>query len=151
MLPMNRGWLYSHTAEDGATGREFNEAHFEHVVVPHTNVRLPWHGFTEHDYTFVSTYRRHFKLPESAMGRRVFVDFEGVMTASTVWLNGHKLGEYKGGYTPFSFELTPPSARTFRPSATKLTISPSAASIARSRCASCRRPFWRTSSRRRRM
>ena len=106
VLPMNRGWLYSHTAEDGATGREFNDAHFEHVVVPHTNIKLPWHGFTEHDYTFVSTYRRHFKLPESAMGRRVFVDFEGVMTASTVWLNGHKLGEYKGGYTPFSFELT---------------------------------------------
>ncbi len=40
------------------------------------------------------------------MGKRVFVDFEGVMTASTVYLNGHKLGEYKGGYTPFSFELT---------------------------------------------
>jgi len=31
----------------------------------------------------------------------VFVDFEGVMTASTVWINGVKLGEYKGGYTPF--------------------------------------------------
>ena len=29
------------------------------------------------------------------------------MTASTVWINGTKLGEYKGGYTPFSFELTP--------------------------------------------
>jgi len=29
------------------------------------------------------------------------------MTASTVWLNGTRLGEYKGGYTPFSFELTP--------------------------------------------
>jgi beta-galactosidase len=29
------------------------------------------------------------------------------MTASTVWLNGTCLGEYKGGYTPFSFELTP--------------------------------------------
>src|SRR5271155_3737305 len=29
------------------------------------------------------------------------------MTASTVWINGHRLGEYKGGYTPFSFELTP--------------------------------------------
>jgi beta-galactosidase len=35
------------------------------------------------------------------------VDFEGVMTASTVWINGVKLGEYKGGYTPFSFDLTP--------------------------------------------
>src|SRR5215471_5636326 len=29
------------------------------------------------------------------------------MTASTVWINGERLGEYKGGYTPFSFELTP--------------------------------------------
>ncbi len=106
MLPMNRGWLYSRTADDAATAPGFSDAGFEHVVVPHTNIKLPWHSFTEHDYTFVSTYRRHFKLPESAMGKRVFVDFEGVMTASTVYLNGHKLGEYKGGYTPFSFELT---------------------------------------------
>ena len=29
------------------------------------------------------------------------------MTASTVWINGDRLGEYKGGYTPFSFDLTP--------------------------------------------
>jgi beta-galactosidase len=28
------------------------------------------------------------------------------MTASTVWINGVRLGEYKGGFTPFSFELT---------------------------------------------
>ncbi len=46
-------------------------------------------------------------MPAEAKGKRVFVDFEGVMTASTVWINGQKLGEYKGGYTPFSFELTP--------------------------------------------
>ena len=37
------------------------------------------------------------------------MDFEGVMTASTVWINGQRLGEYKGGYTPFSFDLTPTS------------------------------------------
>ena len=106
-LPMNRGWLYSRTAEQAATARDFNDAQFERVVVPHTNVKLPWHGFTEQDYAFISTYRRHFKLPQPAAGKRVFVDFEGVMTASTVWLNGQRLGEYKGGYTPFSFELTP--------------------------------------------
>jgi beta-galactosidase len=46
-------------------------------------------------------------VPPEARGRHIFVDFEGVMTASTVWLNGSRLGEYKGGYTPFSFELTP--------------------------------------------
>jgi beta-galactosidase len=77
------------------------------VVIPHTNIRLPWHSFDEKSYEFVSSYRRHFKLPAQARGKRVFVDFEGVMTASTVWLNGTCLGEYKGGYTPFSFELTP--------------------------------------------
>ena len=106
VLPMNRGWLYGRTSDPAATARDFKDADFEPIIVPHTNMLLPWHSFTERDYTFVSTYRRHFKLPETAMGKRVFVDFEGVMTASTVYLNGHKLGEYKGGYTPFSFDLT---------------------------------------------
>ena len=46
-------------------------------------------------------------FPPEARGKHVFVDFEGVMTASTVWINGERLGEYKGGYTPFSFDLTP--------------------------------------------
>ena len=69
-------------------------------------MKLPWHSFDEKNYEFVSIYRRRFKLPPEVRGRRVFVDFEGVMTASTVWINGVRLGEYKGGYTPFSFELT---------------------------------------------
>ena len=37
----------------------------------------------------------------------MFVDFGGVMTAATVTINGQKLGEHRGGYTPFSYELTP--------------------------------------------
>jgi beta-galactosidase len=76
-------------------------------VLPHTNKMLPWHGFDDAEYEFISTYRRHFRVPSGARGNCVFVDFEGAMTASTVWINGHCLGEYKGGYTPFSFELTP--------------------------------------------
>jgi hypothetical protein len=44
--------------------------------------------------------------PAEARGKRVFVDFEGVMTAATVWINGVRLSEYKGRYTPFSFDLT---------------------------------------------
>ncbi len=95
----------------GAQAPEFDDSAFERVVVPHTNIRLPWHEFDDRAYEFISTYRRRFRLPEDAMAgagpRRVFVDFEGVMTASTVWINGHPLGEYKGGFTPFSFELTP--------------------------------------------
>ncbi|HVJ08633.1 MAG TPA: glycoside hydrolase family 2 TIM barrel-domain containing protein [Acidisarcina sp.] len=107
ILPLNRNWRYSRTATDAAHARDFDDSKFERVVVPHTNIRLPWHSFDDRLYEFVSVYRRRFKLPLEARGHRVFVDFEGVMTASTVWLNGVRLGEYKGGFTPFSFDLTP--------------------------------------------
>src|SRR5271170_4789122 len=107
VLPINRNWRYSPAFVEGAHAREFDDSAFARVVVPHTNVRLPWHSFDEKLYEFVSIYRRRFKLPPEAPGHQVFVDFEGVMTASTVWINGVRLGEYKGGYTPFSFDLTP--------------------------------------------
>jgi beta-galactosidase len=107
VLPLNRNWRFSRTVVDGAHARDFDDSGYERVVIPHTNIRLPWHSFDEKSYEFVSSYRRRFKLPPEARGHRVFVDFEGVMTASTVWINGERLGEYKGGYTPFSFDLTP--------------------------------------------
>jgi len=106
VLPINRRWRYSPKTSAAAHERAFDDSGFDRVTVPHTNVRLPWHGFDDKEYEFVSMYRRHFRLPAGARGRRVFVDFEGVMTASTAWLNGVRLGEYKGGFTPFSFELT---------------------------------------------
>ena len=107
VLPINRNWRYSPRPVEGAHEKDFDDSKFDSVVIPHTNVRLPWHGFDDKRYEFVSLYRRRFKLPEGVRGRHVFVDFEAAMTATTVWLNGTRLGEYKGGYTPFSFELTP--------------------------------------------
>jgi beta-galactosidase len=107
VLPINRNWRFSPTASEAARARDFDDSGFTRVTVPHTNLREPWHSFDEKSYEFVSVYRRRFRLPASARGQRVFVDFEGVMTASKVWLNGEYLGEYKGGFTPFSFELTP--------------------------------------------
>ena len=106
VLPMNRNWRYHPSKVEGAHLANFNDASFEPVVIPHTNIRLPRHSFDDGIYEFVSTYRRRFRYPAAAKGKRVFVDFEGAMTASTVWINGVALGEYKGGFTPFSFELT---------------------------------------------
>jgi beta-galactosidase len=106
VLPINRKWRYHPSKVEGAHLPAFNDAAFESVVIPHTNVSLPWHNFNDKEYEFVSTYRRRFRYPAAARGKRVFVDFEGVMTASTVWINGVPLGEYKGGFTPFSFDLT---------------------------------------------
>ncbi len=106
VYPMNRNWRYLPRPVAGAELPAFDDPAFERVVLPHSNARLPWHNFDDKEYEFVSTYRRTFRLPPEARGKRVFVDFEGAMTASTVWIDGVLLGEYKGGFTPFSFELT---------------------------------------------
>jgi len=44
---------------------------------------LPWRSFDDKSCEFVSLYRRRFKLAPRRRGRHVFVDFEGVTTAST--------------------------------------------------------------------
>ncbi len=106
VLPMNRGWRYHPHDVDGALTVDFDDSAFEQVVIPHANVRLPWHNFDDQTYEFTSIYRRRFKTPSAAQGKRVFIDFEGAMTASSVLINGNLLGEYRGGFTPFSFELT---------------------------------------------
>lgn len=106
ILRMNRNWRYYPGKVDGTELPGFDDSKFEQVVVPHTNVSRPWHNFDDKDYEFISTYRRRFRIPRDAQGKRIFVDFEGAMTASTAWINGVLLGEYKGGFTPFSFELT---------------------------------------------
>ncbi len=98
----NDNWLYAATdlpldAPDSA---------FERVTLPHTNTLLPHHNFDTSEYTFISTYRKHFALPEPLNGRRVYLDFDGAMTAATVSINGHTFEEHRGGYTPFAFDIT---------------------------------------------
>ena len=106
IIPLNDGWLFSDTVRPGATDVVHNDRGYKQVTIPHTNKLLPARGFDEKEYTFVSVYRRHFRLPAGLANHRIFIDFAGVMTAARVFINGVDLGEYKGGYTPFSFELT---------------------------------------------
>lgn len=50
-------------------------------------------------------YQRGFSYQKKA-NTRVFLYFGAVNYLSRVWLNGTKLGEHVGGYTPFNFEIT---------------------------------------------
>ncbi len=45
--------------------------------------------------------------PESWAGKRVFVRFEAVSLVSDVYLNGVHLGQHRGGFAAFCYELTP--------------------------------------------
>jgi len=50
-------------------------------------------------------YRREFSYHKQA-GRRVFVYFGAANYRTVVYLNGEKLGDHEGGFTPFNFEVT---------------------------------------------
>ena len=51
-------------------------------------------------------YRRTFKLPKSWLGQRVLLHFGAVDFQATVWVNGKKAGEHRGGYDGFTFDIT---------------------------------------------
>src|SRR5438270_12067229 len=90
VFPLNRNWLFSAQRAQNDTALHFDDSNFEQVAIPHTNQQLPRPGFDEKSYEFVSIYRRKFRLPPEARGRHAFIDFDGAMTASTVWINGQR-------------------------------------------------------------
>ncbi|CQR54688.1 beta-galactosidase GalA [Paenibacillus riograndensis] len=51
-------------------------------------------------------YRKTFELPPEAADRKWTVTFDGASGLSTVWVNGHLIGEHRGGYIGFSYDLT---------------------------------------------
>lgn len=51
-------------------------------------------------------YRREFAIPGKWLGQQIQLHFEAVDWHAVVWVNGRKMGENKGGYTPFSFDIT---------------------------------------------
>ncbi len=73
------------------------------VTLPHTAnieprvVNNQWQGD--------AWYRKTIEADSRWRGRKVYLDFEGAMNFSEVWLNGIKVAEHLGGYSPFSVEI----------------------------------------------
>jgi hypothetical protein len=51
-------------------------------------------------------YRRTFEVPPSWSSQHVLLNFGAVDWESTVWVNGKKVGTHRGGYDPFTFDIT---------------------------------------------
>ena len=58
------------------------------------------------DYDGVAWYRRSVKLGEEWRGSRVVLRFGAVDYFAEVWLNGQKVGQHEGAYTPFEFDVS---------------------------------------------
>lgn len=105
VLPFNLDWNYAPHFEKSMLGVKHSGKGFENVTLPHTNAELPYNYFDEKAFQFVSCYRKAFKIPVVKPDERVYLDFEGVMAAAEIYLNGRLVGSHKGGYTPFSILL----------------------------------------------
>ena len=77
------------------------------IAIPHTHQFLPFQYANEHDYQFISTYQKMIPYDVVWKNKYVTLHFEGVAHEAKVYLNGHFLGIHQGGYTPFSFDITP--------------------------------------------
>lgn len=106
IVPLNREWKYNEVFNESYIQKDFDDHNFQTIAIPHMNKEIPYNYFDEKMYQFVSCYRKHFTLEDTFINKRVFVDFEGVMTYAKVYINGVCVGEHKGGYTPFSFDIT---------------------------------------------
>jgi len=51
-------------------------------------------------------YRRTFSVPPAWADRRTLLHFGAVDWDAMVWINGVRVGQHKGGYDPFSFDVT---------------------------------------------
>src|SRR6266478_2418752 len=51
-------------------------------------------------------YRRTFDIPRQWIGKLVLLHFGAVDFSARVWVNGKQLGEHRGGYDDFSFDIT---------------------------------------------
>jgi beta-galactosidase len=107
-------WRFVRGDVKSAQRLEFDDAQWRRLAVPHDwSIEGPYDrdaptgrggGYLP---AGVGWYRKSFPLPAEDAGRRVFVDFDGVMAHSDVWINGQHLGRRPFGYASFRYDLTP--------------------------------------------
>lgn len=106
VIHLNDEWSYKADFMEEYTKPEYEPFGFEEVRLPHANIELPYNNFDEQLYQFVSCYRRWVFIDESQARKNARLHFEGVMAYAKVYVNGRYIGEHKGGYTPFSLDIT---------------------------------------------
>lgn len=111
--PFDADWRFTKGDPAGAQGSAFADSSWRVLDVPHDwSIEGPYDqanptgaagGFLP---AGVGWYRKHFTLPSSFAGKRIFIELDGVMANSTVYLNGTSLGTRPNGYVSFRYEMT---------------------------------------------
>jgi beta-galactosidase len=107
------GWLFQLGDPSGADQTGFADGNWQPLSVPHDwSIEGPFDmnattlGNGGYLPAGIGWYRKHFTLPASQQGQRIFVEFDGVMANSDVYINGTHLGKRPYGYVSFRYEIT---------------------------------------------
>ncbi len=106
IFSLNNGWLFGGKIDADAQKSELDDAAFSPITLPHCVVPLSWQNWDAAAWENVWLYRRRFSTPEEFVNRRVFLRFDGVMVTAHASMNGAALPSHRGGYLPFTYELT---------------------------------------------
>lgn len=111
VLPLSEGWQFQFgDAGDAASQPGFDAAGWQRVSVPHTWNKVGNYGTTRDPQSDnrqgIGWYRLTFQAPPAQKGRRQYLDFAAVGKIARVWVNGQFIGEHRGAYSRFRFEVT---------------------------------------------
>ena len=86
---------------------EFDDSAWKPVTLPHAWNEDSAFKVGIHDLpTGITWYRKHFKLPTDAAGKKIFLEFEGIRQAGEFYLNDEWIGRSENGVMAFAFDIT---------------------------------------------
>lgn len=86
---------------------DYSDAEWKSVTLPHAFNEDEAFKLNIKDLTdTIVWYRKHFRLPADAKGRKVFIEFEGARQGIDLYVNGHLVGQHENGVMAFGFDLT---------------------------------------------
>ena len=103
---LNGMWEFRFDQEDRGVAEEWwrSDTKFDREIL----VPFPWgsHLSGVGDEADIGWYRRQISFDRQWEGRRIFLTVGASDWETSVWMDGNFLGKHRGGYVPFSFEIT---------------------------------------------
>ncbi len=112
-LLMDFNWKFIQSDVKDAQTPEFDDTGWRTLNLPHDwsiegtfSNDAPAGGNGGFLPTGIGWYRKHFDISKEDLGKKIWIEFDGVYMNSDVWINGHHLGLYPYGYTSFYYDLS---------------------------------------------
>jgi beta-galactosidase len=106
IVNLDSTWKFNLADVSGAQNISFNDAAWTSINLPHTWNNLDGQDGGGNYYRGIGWYRKHFTVSSSYSGRKLYLKFSGANQVADVYVNGTLIGEHKGGYAAFCFDIT---------------------------------------------